>query len=61
MQCDNDKKKTTQSTKFEKWSAIHQSTKLILKHHLTNTVTFAELKETFRQLKPSNNTTICQS
>ena len=55
------RKKTTQSTKFEKWSALHQSTKLILKHHLTNTVTFAELKETFRQLKPSNNTTICQS
>ena len=55
------REKTTQSTKFEKWSALHQSTKLILKHHLTNTVTFAELKETFRQLKPSNNTTICQS
>ena len=59
-------KKTTQLAEFEKWSALHQSTKLILKHHLTNTVTFAELKETllnkiFRQLKPSNNTTICQT
>ena len=28
-------KKPTQSTKFEKWSAIHQSTKLILTHEKT--------------------------
>ena len=53
-------RQTKKGKKHDKSKALFQ--KFVEKNNIlqnTNTVTFAELKETFRQLKPSNNTTIC--